>query len=102
MVTQYPYILKIKVLTGGGQDANGYPIPSSSVDLEYKCRYRPNTQARQINTVDGQNVVYRGTVYLPKGVYNIKTGDVITVVGFVDNVEVLQTHNAQLRTRIIC
>lgn len=102
MVTKYPHILTATVLSGGGQDANGYPISGSTSVVSFKCRYRPNTAAKQIRTVDGQTVVYRGTVYIDKGALPIKTGDLITVIGFIEDVEVVQVYHAQMRTRIIC
>lgn len=102
MVTLYPHILKAKTMTGGGLDDNGNVILSMPTISEFKCRYRPNIRARQVNTIDGQTVIYKGTIYLPLSNFEFKTGDTITVEGFIEDVEILQVYKAQMRTRIIC
>lgn len=102
MVRQYPHILKATVLTGGGLDGGGNVIPSTTTELEYNCRYRPNIRARSVTTIDGQTVIYKGTVYMPSSDFNLNTGDTITVEGFVEGVEILQVYKAQMRSRVIC
>lgn len=101
MVDQYPSVLKCKI-PGQSTVVGGITIPGNdSTDVEYECRYRPNTSAKTIRNSDNVSVVYRGTCYVDALEVEIKTGDIVTVEGFIENVEVLQVYPAQMRVRII-
>lgn len=102
MSIQYPHTLEAQVFSDSTTGPKGEIIPGSGNILRINCRYRPNTMAKEINTVDGKTVVYRGTCYIAKGSLPIANGDLIEVPGFVDKpTAVLQIHHASLRTRLI-
>lgn len=101
MVVQYPNMLNATITTGDSSiDSNGKITPATKKTISYRCRYRPNTSAKTINTADGQTVIYRGTAYIDGQDVELKTGDTIDVVGFIKGV-VLQVHKAQFRTRVL-
>lgn len=81
MVRQYPYILQVLQLTGGGLDGDGNPIPSVEAYVDHaKCRDEANAGGRQINLVDGSAHVFESLVQLPKGTLPVEVGTSIRVM----------------------
>ncbi|MET7253575.1 hypothetical protein [Dyadobacter fermentans] len=81
MVRQYPYILQVLTLTGGGFDDEGNPIPSVELYTDYaKCRDEANLGGNQINLTDGTAHVYESLIQLPKGTLPVETGRSIRVM----------------------
>jgi len=88
MISQYPYILQVLFLTGGGTDENGNPISPSETWVNLtRCRDEAGN-GRLITTVDGQQHQYSFLVQMPKGVEAVALGSQIRVV---DGVEVRAT-----------
>lgn len=99
-ITMYPAVVK-STITTDSQVIGDVIIPGTEIDVEYKCRYRPNSSAKTIRNSDNEIVLSRGTCYVKKPNVIIKKGDYVTVPGFIENVEVIQVYPAQFRTRII-
>lgn len=101
MVSQYPHILKAVIAVYSGGVVGGLPVPGTTEEREYKCRYRPNTSAKTIRNADGEVVVYRGTCYIHGVDVEIKTGDKISIEGQFEGAVVLQVYPPNIRTRVI-
>ncbi|MCF2498398.1 hypothetical protein [Dyadobacter chenhuakuii] len=81
MVKQYPYILQVLQLTGGGFDGDGNPIPSTEEFVDHaKCRDEANSAGKQINLVDGSALVFDSLIQLPKGPALIEVGSMVRVM----------------------
>lgn len=79
MVTQYPHILKTKVINGSTQDSNGDWTGGTETDVETACRFEPNSKNGFIKADDGSQVVYDGIVYLPLPATEIAPGTTVEV-----------------------
>lgn len=98
----YHSVMEAQVFSDSTTDAEGGIVAGQGATLQIPCRYRPNTAAKVIKNVDGEDVVYRGTCYVDKGDLPVKAGTIIQVPGFVDQpTQVLQVYKALFRTRII-
>lgn len=67
MVKQYPDTVKVTVTPPSTRDASGnYTTPSPLV-TEVTGRWEANGKGLYVATEGGQQIVYSGIVYLPKG-----------------------------------
>lgn len=103
MVSQYPYILQVLNLLGGGYDENGNPIPPSEQWINY-CRCRDEAgNGRTVTTQDGVQHQYSFLVQMPKGVDEVKAGTKVKVVDGSDvraSGEVIYSRKDQLHSRL--
>jgi hypothetical protein len=63
---QYPHTIRINVSSPNTRDENGNPIKGSVSTTEYRGRFEINSQAALVRSVDGQQIVYDGIIYMPK------------------------------------
>jgi len=67
MIKQYPYVLLVCSMVGGGHDVHGNPIqPVEIWDQVSMCRDEANSKGSRINLVDGQAFIFDCLVQLPK------------------------------------
>lgn len=79
MVTQYPHIMTITTQGESSQDADGNWQPAGLVTREQICRAEPNGSGKTVATVDGTQVAYSWTVYLPLPVQTAPYGATIEI-----------------------
>lgn len=77
---QYDYDLEKLVISGGGKDSDGYPIPTSQNWVFHsKCRDEPNGKAQYIMVADGSRYQYAAIILCPEGTSELKDGTRIRV-----------------------
>lgn len=102
MVKQYPYALKWEDRTEGGVDENGFPLPSTGVEVELKCRYEAFKSGNYKELLNRNNEVVfaTGTVYLKRGTNPPPQFSVIEIPEYNLKAEVLHSYKGQLNTTV--
>lgn len=67
MVTQYPDTVKVTVTAPATRDASGNYTLATTTTTELTGRWEANGKGLFVATEGGQQIVYSGIVYLPKG-----------------------------------
>lgn len=66
MVKQYPHTLKATIQGAATTDVNGDVQPGTPTTFKGECRAELNTEGRTIRGVDGNEMAYSFTVFMPK------------------------------------
>lgn len=102
MVRQYPYVLQVLELTGGGFDSNGNPIPPSETWMNLtRCRDEAGN-GKKVTLNDGNVHEYAFLIQMPKGVEAIQPGKKVRVMDGADvraRGEVVYSRRDQLHSR---
>lgn len=81
MVKQYPYILEVLTMTGGGYDDDGAPIPATSEYVAIgKCRDEANVGGKAITINDGEHYVFNVLIQMPKNIPALTLKDKVRVM----------------------
>jgi hypothetical protein len=101
MIKQWPHIARAIRTADSTIDENGNIVPGVDTEVQFICRYRQNPGSKSINTVDGQTIIYKGTIIIKEKNTGLKYGDMISVDGFIDKAPIIQVMPHQFRPRII-
>lgn len=67
MVTQYPDTVKVTATAPATRDENGNWTLATTTTTDLTGRWEANGKGLFVATLNGQQIVYSGIVYLPKG-----------------------------------
>lgn len=100
MIKQWPHIARAIRTTDSTIDEFGNIVHGTSTEVEFICRYRQNPGSKSINTIDGQTIIYKGTILIKDKNNGLKYGDLISVDGFIEKAPIIQVLPHQFRPRI--
>lgn len=100
VIKQWPHIMRAKITTESTMDDNGNIIPGTSTMIELECRYRQTPSSREIKTIEGETKIPKGTCLMRVKNDLLKYGDVVSVVGFINDAPIIEVLPHQFRTRI--
>lgn len=73
---QYPDVLKLIALSGGGQDEDGNWTEPTETEINLQCRFVPNGQGIKA-LFDGIEYIVKYKIAFPLGTQPLKIGDKI-------------------------
>lgn len=76
-----PHKIKGFVLTYGGKDEDGIPLPDIKEEFELDCHIEINGSASQVFYVDGVARNYSAIVYLDRDCREFKKGETVLLFG---------------------